>query len=77
MTELQGEKIDMRMKPDWFNDSSVAQHVAMAQGNYKRHVMILQTGRMGYGAMEKKSSHSHNKWRKERKSHPTINRANS
>lgn len=32
----------MRMKPDWLNDSSVTKVEVVAEGNYIRHIMVLQ-----------------------------------
>lgn len=46
-TELQWETMDMRMKPDWLNDSSVANEEAMAKDNYIRHTVIPFLSRSG------------------------------
>ncbi len=41
-TELQGRKIDTRMKPDWLNDNSMAIEEAVTEDNYIRHSMTPQ-----------------------------------
>ena len=46
-TELRGGTIDTRMKPDWLNDSSVANEEAMAKDNYIRHTVIPFLSRSG------------------------------
>ena len=35
------EKTDIRMKPDWLNDSSVTQVEVVSEGSYIRHIMVL------------------------------------
>jgi len=72
----QREKTDMRMKPDWLNDSSAAAAEATAEGSYTtpcRDTFLLLNGREGMNWPRRNC----NKQTKERKSHPTISRANS
>ena len=40
-TEWQVKMIDMRIKPDWLNDSSVTQALVVTESSYKRHSEIL------------------------------------
>lgn len=54
-TELQGRTIDTRMKPEWLNDSSVANVEAMAKDNYIRHTVIPLLNRLGE---EARTNHS-------------------
>jgi len=46
-TELQGRTIDMRMKPDWQNDSPVAAVEAMTKDSYIRHTVVLFSSLLG------------------------------
>lgn len=46
-SELRGEKADMRMKPDWLNDSQVALSEAATEDNYKRCSAVPTPPRIG------------------------------
>ena len=48
-TELRGRKIDMRMKPDWFNDSPVAAVEAMTEDSYTSYCGTLSKSSGGKG----------------------------
>ncbi|MCM1511116.1 MAG: hypothetical protein NC116_10435 [Clostridium sp.] len=75
-SQPQREKTDMRMKPDWLNDSSAAAAEATAEGSYTtpcRDTFPLLNGGEGMNWPRRNC----NKQIKERKSHPTISRANS
>lgn len=76
VTMAQGEKAYMRMKPDWLNDSSVAYDVTTTESSYIRCIGVpaqCSCDAQAHNGLR----HDRNKRIKERKSHPTICRANS
>ncbi|NDV66531.1 hypothetical protein D0T60_14975 [Bacteroides sp. 224] len=76
VTKVQGEKAYMRMKPDWLNDSSAVYDVATTESSYIRCIGV--PAQCSFVSQAQNGlQRDRNKRINERKSHPTICRANS